>query len=279
MYFNIDMEVSQVRKIYNRLPRGMKNIHWRRLTNQELDAVMNTKQTVSNCYCNSAVYSLLASEKGRDIIKQRVYIQKDAKGLPAYKFILSPKDKKEVFSVYCTDYHQNEYIKSRYEFDKVDNYDSDKGFDLAMNIAVNKMLKKYPDEKPSVIKFISKLIFASDCEYNLPSNAFRWFIGKIPDVIVGENGPFSRLNSKYKQIAKTVLSGLSEKQNENYSYIVLSGTGSLKNKVSPWHCFPILSVNENEETLKILDKRQLVTKDFSFDQLLKNFKAIVGINW
>ena len=125
----------------------------------------------------------------------------------------------------------------------------------------------------------SMLVGASSCEYNFPSNAFKWFTGKSPDSILGEKGLFSLLGSLYNQGANVILSQLSKKNSKDYSYIVLSGIGSIRNKIASWHCFPILDVNDANKNVKLLDKRKLNTRDFSYDKLCKNFKAIIGISW
>ena len=63
------MKLSKLRQIYQSLPESSKNIKWRRLSEKELDIAMCEPQVISNCYDESTRYSLLASEKGRDLIK------------------------------------------------------------------------------------------------------------------------------------------------------------------------------------------------------------------
>lgn len=273
------MKLSTLRKIYPYLSRQVKDKKWRPLTDAELDRSMKDKQIIANCYDEAVRYSLLASEKGRAMLKKRVMIERDAILDPSYKVILNVNGKDEIYRATRRDYYGGH--SSLYDNFSKDgrglscfNYD-DSRLSLGVSIAIRKMIRRHPSMKP----FLSRLHYLGiavnrACEYNKPSNALRWFTGKEPTAI-GESG--INLNLKgHKEEVKTILKSLGEKTPKDYSFVAL--TGPLKYKgISGWHCLSVVGVNNKTEKISLINRRTNFVTKVSFDDFINRFKALVGI--
>jgi len=261
------MKIGFLRKIYPYLSKDTKNIKWRNLTEQELNRAMEEKQVISNCYDEATRYALLASKKGRKFLKSRIKIQKGENIDPAYKIKLNINGKDEIYRATKNDY--------KYFFSDIyDNYAKadvivkpytakNSRLSLAVNIAVSKMITKHPSMKPLVSKiFVSPFSRNANCEFNKPSNAFKWFTGKNP-IEYGESGINMSLRG-YRDETLKLLKSLGKSKPKNYSFVALTGF-QRKKKINSWHTVPITNVNFKEKTVTVLDKRTHNYTTVSFD--------------
>ena len=75
----------------------------------------------------------------------------------------------------------------------------------------------------------------------------------------------------------SLLNSLGEMDSNDYSYVVISSWQQNKlNGNRRWHCLPIVSVDKESKTLQIINKRDNKVIPLTFDDLVNNFKAIVG---
>ena len=272
------MKISTLRKIYPYIREDAKNIKWRNLTDTEIEAAMAEPQKICNCFNSASRYALFSSRKGREILKNRIKIQKGVKSDPAYKFKFTINDKDEIYRVDREDYFKR-FFKIFRRYSESEHYVGEflpspsNNFNMAVDMAVSKMIKKHPTQKGLFLR-IFRRFWASNmrCEYNRPSRAFEWLTGKSAEKI-GEDGLFKTLKDYPKQ-TEDLLNSLGN----DYSYILLSGNKKIKD-VKKWHCLPIIRVIPEERTVELLNKRDGSIILYNFDDLIKDFKAIVGIRW
>ena len=146
------MKISNLRKIYPYLGNVQKNIHWRNITDAELDFANIELQKIANCYSESVRYALALNPKGRQILKDRIKIENSETLLPAYKIRLNYKGKNEIYRTGKNDYYGkyedifNEYTQG---FCLVFR-DEEKlaRLSVGFDIAVSKFIAKHPMAKP-----------------------------------------------------------------------------------------------------------------------------------
>ena len=109
------MKVSKLRKFYPYLYEGQKNIHWRPITDAELEHSKKEIQSLATCYEESVRHVLCQTEKGRSILKNRIWISKESEIEPAYKIKLNINGNDELFRVDHSDYYGS-YSKLYEEF-------------------------------------------------------------------------------------------------------------------------------------------------------------------
>src|SRR5574344_2492976 len=274
------MKISALRKIYPMLKETSKNIKWRSLTDKELDEAMKSKQIVANCYDEATRYVLLGSEKGRDLLRKRIKIQKGTDVDQAYKFKLNVNGKDEIYRATQKDYLGKYYdvYKDYFGKNEEDLFKSHPiRLSLGVNVGVGKMISKHPEQKSFFSRLYLYPLFRNrSFEFNKPSNAFKWFTGKTP-VAIGESDLKNNLKNHRAEVYET-LNELGKSTNKDYSFVAISGfnkpTGGAK-----WHCYPIVGVDNKKQTITVLNKRTNMGITLGFDKAIETFKAIVGIDW
>lgn len=275
------MKLSLLRKIYPCINHANKNIKWRSLTNEELDRAMKDPQMIANCYDEATRYALLASEKGRDFIRKRIKIEKDGCLDPAYKTKLNINGKEEVYRATKLDYYSSSRdLYCDYSLDEHGlrsfNYENSR-VGLGVSIAIKKMVAKHPFMKPFLSRmYMFPIIKNRNCEYNKPSNAFKWFTGKTP-ISYGEDMTSFSLK-KHKDNVLDLLNDLGKSDTKDYSFVAVTGSKEIKD-ISSWHTLPIVNVNLKNRQVTVLNKRTHEKIDVGFDDFVNKFKAIVGIKW
>ena len=277
----MNMKLSILRKIYPYLSSDIKSIKWRSLSDPELNQAMKDPQIIANCFDEATRYALLASEKGRELLKNRIKIQKGENILPAYKLKLNVNGKDEVYKSTKIDYFSSssDLYNDYYNISRGGlNFENSKvRLSLGVNIAVCKLVKKHPSMKPFLSRlYMFPIIVNRACEYNKPSNAFKWFTGKTP-ISYGEEITSLSLKKHKKQVLY-LLNDLGNKESKDYSFVAVTGCKKIK-EISSWHTLPIISVDSKNKTLKILDKRTNNMTNISFDDFINSFKSIIGIKW
>ena len=275
------MKISLLRKIYPYLKHNMKNIKWRSLTDEEIFRAKNDIQVIANCFDEATRYSLWNSEKGRDILKKRIKIQKDAQMDPAYKITLNIDGKNKTYKALLKDYMgadfdlYKEYSDNSFGLSSF-NYSNSK-LSLGMNIAIRKMVKQHPLMKPLLARlYMFPIIKNRACEYNKASNAFKWFTGQNP-ISIGESDLSLNLK-KHKDEVISLLTDLGNHNSKEYSFVGMTSNKKVKG-IDKWHCLSIIGVNNKAKTVKIINKRTNYKTNISFDDFVNKFKAIVGIKW
>ena len=274
------MKINTLRKIYPYLSTNYKNVNWERVGGKHFKKTMQEKQKTSNCFSNAVRVALFNSIQGKKILKSRVKREKNAEQHPSYKFILSPNGKEEVYRVSRLDYFSkffSAYRTYNETYPRSGNFQDSvsKDLNLAYDIAISKMVSKHPEQKPWYLRLYC-FPYNKKYEYNVPSRSFEWFTG-IKPIAIGEKGFRSELY-RYKDEVLNLLEKLGNLSNKDYSFVLMSGRR--KTPVNEkWHCLPILSVDNENKRVHIIDKRFNEKFDISFDTVLYNYKAIVGINW
>ena len=274
------MKITTLRKIYSFISPDSKKISWERIGGRHLRRTIQEKQKTSNCFANATRVALYNSVQGKKILKSRIKREKGAKEHPAYKITLTPNGNKEVYRVSKKDYfgkffgayrtYNETYLNSGNFIDSVS-----KDLNLALDIAVSKMVSKHSEQKPWYLRIYS-YPFNEKYEYNIPSRAFEWFTG-IKPIQYGEEGFFGNL-SKYSKEVLALLEKLGNLSPSDYSFVLMSG--SSKTSVNEkWHCLPITKVDNEKRKVWFIDKRFNKEFDLPFEEVLNSYKAIVGINW
>ena len=274
------MKISRLKKIYPYIKPCQKNINWRPLRLDEFQAGVDELQKTCNCFSNATRIALFNSDYGRKILEKRIQIQKEEMDDPAYKIVLTPNGKKEIYRITKKDYfgkffdvykHYTEEFYCPYNF----NDSESKNLNIAFDIAVSKMIHKHPEQKPWYMR-IYDWPNNKRYEYNKPSRAFEWLTG-IKPIQIGENGYRTEL-IKYKDKVLSLLEKLGNMSPKDYSFILMSGSKETPNSET-WHCLPITKVDNIEKRVYFTDKRKNKNFSVSFNTIVNNFKAIVGINW
>ncbi len=247
------MKVSILSNIYPCINPKIKCKKWRTLTDSELIALKEEKQVISNCYDVAVRYALLATEKGKEILKNIFRISKNSGDARTFKIIFNIDGNKKAYrSVTSETRSLGELVGS----------------------AVGKMIRCNPSQKPFISRF-GRFGFHRYQEFNKPSYAFRWYTGKEA-ISIGENDLLPNLK-KYKDAVIDLLNKISEKK-EKSSFVVISNHKQSKlNGQKRWHCLPIISVDKLRQQLQIINKRTDEIITLSFDEFINNFKSIVGI--
>lgn len=268
-----------LRKIYPFMDNGRKNIKWRRITDAELDSMVNHKQKLANCYLDSTRKVLSATEIGRKFLKKRIFVQSGNLDDPAYKFIFNVNGKEEAFRVERNDYYSKYYkIYDIY----IEEFLTGKLADIfsgmpntAMDIAVCKMVSKFPKEKEWFLRLYRQPIYENmKCENNRPTKAFEWLTGMKPKIVIAEDGYNDKL-SNHKAETLEVLEKLSKLSPQKYSFVAMTGNQNVAD-IHKWHCMPVIFVKDGVE---LKDKRTNQEYKFTFDKFIERFKSLVGIIW
>ena len=276
------MKISILRKIYPYLNFNQKNIKWRSLTDDEFERSLKDYQVIANCFEDATRYALIKSDKGRELLRKRFKIQKNASIDPAYKIQVNvDENKKEIYKATPLDYYGG-YFKLYREYsdspEGLASFDySNSKLGLGVNIAISKFISKHPLMKPILTRlYMFPAIVNRNCEYNKPSNPFKWLTGINP-ISIGEDS-FNLNLKKNKEEVLDILNKIGNSKSKDYSFVAVTGLKKIK-EISPWHTVPINSVNLSDKTIEIINKRTNKITKISFDEFMNNFKAIVGIKW
>ena len=276
------MKISILRKIYPYLNFNQKNIKWRSLTDEEFERSLKDYQVIANCFEDATRNAHIKSDKGRELLRKINKKKKNASIDPAYKIQVNvDENKKEIYKATPLDYYGG-YFKLYREYsdspEGLASFDySDSKLGLGVNIAISKFISKHPLMKPILTRlYMFPAIVNRNCEYNKPSNAFKWFTGINP-ISIGEDS-FNLNLKKNKEEVLDILNKIGNSKSKDYSFVAVTGLKKIK-EISPWHTVPINSVNLSDKTIEIINKRTNKITKISFDEFMNNFKAIVGIKW
>lgn len=273
------MNIKTLRRIYPYISENRRNVKWRRITDMELIKSVYEKQKTCNCYSMATRYALIKSDKGRELLKNRIWVERGNLEEPAYKIKLSVNGKDEIYRVDQKDlwgkffklfsaYNENPRGSGNFEASECNN------LNLALDVAISKMISKHPKEKPWYLR-----IYAwpnnKKCEYNYPSKAFEWFTGMKAETVGENNLRNNMLENDDKEKALAILKKIRGKTSKDYSYIVMSGRTKLD--LEKWHCLPI--TDSSKHFIGFKNRRSNNFMHLTDAEIVENLKAIVGIDW
>ena len=247
------MKIQSLRKVYPYINNKIKTKHWRKVTDADLDSLMQEKQVISNCYDVAVRYALLLTEKGREAIKKVLRIATDENGNLTSKITFHIKEKKKTYRSVTSD---------------------SRTLGESIGSAVGKMIRFNPSEKP-LISRLGRFGFARFQEFNKPSNAFHWYTGKTA-IAIGEDTLRPNLKKERNSVIE-LLNNIADSKEKKPFVVISNHKQSKLNGQRRWHCLPILHVDKEKKQLQIINKRTDEIINLSFDELINNFKAIVGL--
>lgn len=235
---------------------------------KEIIKLRNSPQIFADCYLVTTLNALSLTNKGKNVLRRNITKANTQEGA-AYKIhfpdVYSKKEdvfvtEKEIKNLQLTD-----------EYCNVVQHDKEENPTLkAVEIAMNKMVQKYPKLKSFLTRFWVTSV--EDFEYNSPSKFMKIFTGKDP---ISLNERTLLMSLKFHKKEAAGLLKKMEKSKGKYSFVCGSGE-----KAAPpfeqWHCYVIQNVNLKKDCITLYNTRVNRTMDLTFDEFIKNIKYITG---
>lgn len=232
------------------------------ISSVEIKNLNNAVQYFQDCYLVSSIAALSRSSNGRKILAENIAHTDNGYRIHFNNINGESKDffvtTKEVNDLTYTDKYRNDIpIPEEYPHNPVIK---------AIEVAMNKLLKKYPSKKPLICRF-------ANCneafEFNKPSNFLEMFTGRKP-LILNENTFSWTLKSRADE-SKNLFNKISDNPDNSF----VAGTFYCK-KLHPNHCYSIVKINKSDNTVELFDHRRHKSFILSFQDAIKNLKFIVG---
>lgn len=228
----------------------------------EIKSLQRAKQHFHDCYLVTSMNALSNTENGRKILQENILREGNNFNIK-FKNI---NGKSEDFFV--TEKELNDLTLCDRFFNPIELKEPHNPILKAVEVAMNKLLKKYPDKK----SFINRLYKTNEeFEYNNPSRFLEMFTG-IKPININENGIRMSLKNKIDE-TKEVLEKIGN--NETNSFIAGTGHKFIKG-ITNWHCYTLENVNNANKTAKIFDNRYQEEITLSFNDFIKKIKYITG---
>ena len=233
---------------------------------EDIDTFSKGLQEYADCYLIASLDALSKSTEGRRVLSQNISkVKRDypfTTTIDEFQIVFrNVNNKKKAILV-----GEKEYDKNFSVF-----YNQNNKIFCAMKMAMNKIIRNNFFKKPFVCRLTSP--FSKSFEYNRPSNFMYMFTGKKP-IVIAENDINWNLKN-YKTQVLSLLKKMSKVKNNNYTFV--AGTGLKKCRtISNWHCVVIDSVDFKRKVLVLKNKRANSCTEITFDELINNFKFIVG---
>lgn len=228
----------------------------------DIATLQRVKQHFHDCYLVTSINSLSNSENGRKILQNNILRDnnnftikfKNINGTPEDFFIT----KKEINDLTLCDKF----------FNPIELKEPQNTIIKAIEVAMNKLLKKYPDKK----NFTNRLYKTNEeFEYNNPSRFMEMFTGITP-LNINENSIRMSLKSKRKEATE-----LFQKigNTPDTSFVVGTGHHFIKGMTN-WHCYTLEKVDTKNNTIQIFDNRFQESITLTFEEAIKKLKYITG---
>lgn len=228
----------------------------------ELQNLRHAVQHFQDCYLVSSIGALTQSGNGRKILMQNIAHTNDGfrirfNNINGYgeDFFVTEKEMEAL--VYM------DKFKNPIEIDQPHN-----PIIKAVEVAMNKLLGKYPSKKPWICRF-------PDCnekfEFNKPSIFLEMFTGKLP-IKINESSLMMNLKRK-EETGRNILDSISER---NDSSFVAGTLMTFNKKLSDYHCYNIKSVNKETNEIELFDHRSRKIITLTYEEAIKYLKYIVG---
>lgn len=228
----------------------------------EIKSLQRVKQHFHDCYLVTSMNALSNTENGRKILQENILREGNNFNIK-FKNI---NGKSEDFFV--TEKELNDLTLCDRFFNPIELNEPHNPILKAVEVAMNKLLKKYPDKK----SFINRLYKTNEeFEYNNPSRFLEMFTG-IKAININENSIRMSLKNKIDE-AKEVLEKIGNEKTNSF----IAGTGHKFIKgLTNWHCYTLENVNNANKTAKIFDNRYQEEITLSFNDFIKKIKYITG---
>ena len=228
----------------------------------EIKSLQRVKQHFHDCYLVTSMNALSNTENGRKILQENILREGNNFNIK-FKNI---NGKSEDFFV--SEKELNDLTLCDRFFNPIELKEPHNPILKAVEVAMNKLLKKYPDKK----SFINRLYKTNEeFEYNNPSRFLEMFTG-IKPININENSIRMSLKNKIDE-AKEVLEKIGNEKTNSF----IAGTGHKFIKgITNWHCYTLENVNNANKTAKIFDNRYQEEFTLSFDDFIKKIKYITG---
>lgn len=228
----------------------------------EMKSLQRVKQHFHDCYLVTSMNALSNTENGRKILQENILREGNNFNIK-FKNI---NGKSEDFFV--TEKELNDLTLCDRFFNPIELKEPHNPILKAVEVAMNKLLKKYPDKK----SFINRLYKTNEeFEYNNPSRFLEMFTG-IKPININENSIRMSLKNKIDE-AKEVLEKIGNETTNSF----IAGTGHKFIKgLTNWHCYTLENVNNANKTAKIFDNRYQEEITLSFEDFIKKIKYITG---
>ena len=228
----------------------------------EIKSLQRAKQHFHDCYLVTSMNALSNTENGRKILQENILREGNNFNIK-FKNI---NGKSEDFFV--SEKELNDLTLCDRFFNPIELKEPHNPILKAVEVAMNKLLKKYPDKK----SFINRLYKTNEeFEYNNPSRFLEMFTG-IKPININENSIRMSLKNKIDE-AKEVLEKIGNEKTNSF----IAGTGHKFIKgITNWHCYTLENVNNANKTAKIFDNRYQEEITLSFDDFIKKIKYITG---
>lgn len=235
------------------------------ISDLDINALQKSRQIFADCYLTSTLHSLCGNTAGNKLLKNNIthnFSTKEYKiHFPGLKS--EEKDifvnKNEIDNLYLIDKYANK-IEHKFEENPIQK---------AVEIAMNKIIKKYPTLKNIICRYAESV---EDFEYNFPSIFMQLFIGKKP-IQLNEKTIKMTLRSKEKEAIEL----LNKIENTNGEFNFVAGTGfKFKSKFDDWHCYTLENVDLSKDQITIYNTRECETITMDTKTFIKNFKYLTG---
>ena len=228
------------------------------ISDTEIDGLKNAKQHFSDCYLMCTLETLSQTENGRKILKDS--IQRDDNSPNNINcYLYSPTGEKQKYTV-----PTNNVLKG---YEKVYKHQVN-DIVRSMDISVNEFEKKYKNKY-----FISDFrdnFKDYKFEYNLPSKFMKTLTGIKPRII-GETDCNINLTNYRAEVLELFERMDKEKK---HSFVLSTGIKGLNGH--RWHVYILESVDLENNTITVREKRGNKSQQLTIDEALKTFKCIVG---
>ena len=229
------------------------------ITPQQIASLSTAQQYFHDCYLLSSLGILSRSKKGQKVLKKNITTNgKD--------FNIKFNNVNGKVEDYFVSEQEINNLKMK-EFGKeipIENSPIVKAVELAMN----KLIKRHPFEKPLVCRFLET---QERFEYNKPSNFLKLFTGITPETINESSLSMSLLDKITKSI--DTLKKIANDKDSTF----IAGTGLSFDGLPSWHCYGITKVDIQNNKFYVFDHRLNKELEFPIISGLLKFKFLTGI--
>lgn len=228
----------------------------------EIKTLQRVKQHFHDCYLVTSINALSNTENGRKILQNNILREGNNFKIKFKNINGNSED------FFVTEREIDDLILCDSFFNPIEIDEPHNPIIKAIEIAMNKLLKKYPDKK----SFANKLYKTNEkFEYNNPSRFMEMFTG-IKPININENSIRMSLKSK-SYAAKEILKEIGK--NENSSFIAGTGHRFIKG-LTNWHCYTLEKVDNKNSIMQIFDNRYQDIIIMTVEDAIRKLKYLTG---
>lgn len=228
----------------------------------EIKTLQRVKQHFHDCYLVTSINALSNTENGRKILQNNILREGNNFKIKFKNINGNSED------FFVTEREIDDLILCDSFFNPIEIDEPHNPIIKAIEIAMNKLLKKYPDKK----SFANKLYKTNEkFEYNNPSRFMEMFT-EIKPININENSIRMSLKSK-SYAAKEILKEIGK--NENSSFIAGTGHRFIKG-LTNWHCYTLEKVDNKNSIMQIFDNRYQDIIIMTVEDAIRKLKYLTG---